>query len=152
MNMKEIIEKHSRLLEEIDIANSPYSEYNRVWIGTSNGRNVYTFGLVSEDGVKIKRTVVPVYRYKVECQLGRKLDCNEVVHHIDGDMTNDELSNLEVISRADHNRKHIEEGTYPSFKTGLKGTHYYTDGVNNIRLAEGEDVPEGFSPGRTLHK
>ena len=33
-----------------------------------------------------------------------------VVHHRDGDTTNNELSNLEVMSRADHNRVHDNLG------------------------------------------
>lgn len=36
----------------------------------------------------------------MEQQLGRKLESNEIVYHIDGDKYNNELSNLEVITRA----------------------------------------------------
>ena len=141
-------EKHSKLLEEINIKNSPYSEYNRVWVGTSNGRNVYTFGLVDENGVKIKRTVVPIYRYKIECLLGRKLTSNEIVHHIDGDMTNDSVDNLEVMDRSEHCKEHIGNGDY--FGEGSLSTHYYNNGVKNIRLRDDEQVPDGFVRGRLI--
>lgn len=40
-------------------------------------------------------------KWLMEQQLGRKLESNEVVYHIDGDKYNNELSNLEVITRAE---------------------------------------------------
>lgn len=103
----EIIDaKHKKLYEELDMANSPYGEYNRVWASKSNGRDVYTFGLVDDDGNKIKRTVVPVYRYIIEHEIGRKLDKNEVVHHIDHNKNNNDISNLVVMSRSEHTKLH----------------------------------------------
>ena len=36
--------------------------------------------------------------------LGRKLNYNEVIHHIDGDITNNDLSNLRLMSRSDHSK------------------------------------------------
>ena len=40
-------------------------------------------------------------KWLMEKELGRKLESNEVVYHIDGNKYNDELSNLEVITRAE---------------------------------------------------
>ena len=40
-------------------------------------------------------------RWLMEKELGRKLDPNEVVYHIDGDSYNNEIDNLEVITRAE---------------------------------------------------
>lgn len=40
-------------------------------------------------------------KWLMEQQLGRKLESNEIVYHIDGDKYNNELSNLEVITRAE---------------------------------------------------
>lgn len=40
-------------------------------------------------------------RFKVEILLGRRLRKDEVVHHIDKDVTNDRIENLQVL---DHNR------------------------------------------------
>lgn len=40
-------------------------------------------------------------KWLMENKLGRKLDRLEVVYHIDGDMFNNDLSNLKVITRAE---------------------------------------------------
>ena len=39
-------------------------------------------------------------------QLGRPLEADEDVHHIDGNPLNNDLSNLEVINSMDHKRQH----------------------------------------------
>jgi hypothetical protein len=44
----------------------------------------------------------PNYRVKMEKHLGRKLKKTEIVHHRDGDSTNDRLVNLEIVSRQEH--------------------------------------------------
>lgn len=44
-----------------------------------------------------------------EQHIGRRLHPNEVVHHIDGDKRNNSLSNLQVMTRADHARIHALE-------------------------------------------
>jgi len=41
-------------------------------------------------------------RYKMEEHLGRRLNKNETVDHIDEDVTNDDLSNLRVVSRSEN--------------------------------------------------
>ena len=54
------------------------------------------------------------HRYLMEQHLGRKLTADEVVHHIDGDRTNNNLSNLVVMQRGEHSalhrKKEIEAG------------------------------------------
>ena len=40
-------------------------------------------------------------KWLMEKELGRKLDKNEVVYHIDGNAYNNELTNLKVITRAE---------------------------------------------------
>ena len=50
-------------------------------------------------------------KYLMEQTLGRALAKNEVVYHIDGDFRNNDLSNLEVITRAELlKRNHINKG------------------------------------------
>ncbi len=61
---------------------------------------------------------VALHRLIIEEQLGRTLDSNEVVHHVDGDPLNNELSNLVVLSRAEHQRLH---------QTGSKRTRWTRD-------------------------
>lgn len=49
------------------------------------------------------------YRLVMEQHLGRFLRDDEVVHHINGDPNDNRIDNLEVLSRAEHAREHIEE-------------------------------------------
>ena len=46
------------------------------------------------------------HRAAVEAQLGRQLTSSEIVHHIDGNRHNNDLSNLVVMTRAEHAREH----------------------------------------------
>lgn len=46
------------------------------------------------------------HRYLMEQHLGRKLKKDEVVHHIDGNRTNNDLGNLVVMSRGEHSALH----------------------------------------------
>lgn len=51
-----------------------------------------------------------VYRYrrKIEIKIGRFLFPNEVVHHKDGDPTNDRISNLQLLSPSQHSSLHAK--------------------------------------------
>lgn len=46
------------------------------------------------------------YRLVMEKHLGRLLDKNEVVHHINGDITDNRIKNLQVMSQGEHARLH----------------------------------------------
>lgn len=56
--------------------------------------------------LKIDGKCIAEHRYVMEQHLGRKLRRNEVVHHIDGDKSNNSLSNLELMSYKEHNDLH----------------------------------------------
>jgi hypothetical protein len=45
----------------------------------------------------------------MEAKLGRPLQPDEVVHHIDGDHTNNKPNNLEVMDRKEHTRMHVKD-------------------------------------------
>ncbi|MGH0406710.1 HNH endonuclease [Bacillus paranthracis] len=49
------------------------------------------------------------HRYIMSLHLGRPLEAWEVVHHKDHNKQNNKISNLEVMSLADHTRLHNEE-------------------------------------------
>jgi hypothetical protein len=62
------------------------------------------------------------YRLVMECFLGRPLDHNEVVHHKDGNHTNDAIENLEVMSMSDHIKHHVAEARAKGLPWGGRRT------------------------------
>ena len=50
------------------------------------------------------------HRVVAEEKLGRPLRRGEVVHHIDGDIRNNDPSNLQVMTQSEHIKLHLREG------------------------------------------
>lgn len=76
---------------------------NPAWKG---GRRIRTDGYVivwTPNGPQLEHRVV------MEEELGRKLSPDEIVHHIDGDRSNNTPSNLVVMTQSEHIQEHIEE-------------------------------------------
>lgn len=49
------------------------------------------------------------HRYKMEQELGRELENDEVVHHKNRDPADNRLENLEVMKQSEHSKLHSEE-------------------------------------------
>lgn len=56
--------------------------------------------------IKVNGGKIDEHRHIMQKKLGRKLQFNEVVHHLDGDKSNNSLKNLRVMSRSEHSRLH----------------------------------------------
>jgi len=77
------------------------SKYNHSRQGTGKGWRLhkklgYIYKCVGSSNTTFQ------HRYVMEKHIGRKLTSKEAVHHKDGDRTNNELDNLELMSRSEH--------------------------------------------------
>lgn len=57
--------------------------------------------------IKVEGVKKDLHRVLMENHLGRKLGFNEVVHHINGDKSDNSIENLKVMSRSEHTRMHM---------------------------------------------
>lgn len=67
----------------------------------------YYYALVPEHPNATKNGYVLLHRVIMENHLGRLLNSNEVVHHIDGNKKNNDISNLEVMDYREHVKRHV---------------------------------------------
>lgn len=65
-----------------------------------------------------------LHREIVEKLLGRKLERSEVIHHIDGNTMNNDISNLKVISQSEHVAIHKKERSCNCSVCGKEGVEY----------------------------
>ena len=49
------------------------------------------------------------HRFIAEDIVGRKLDADEIVHHIDGNKRNNSPDNLQIVTRAEHAKIHFNK-------------------------------------------
>lgn len=47
------------------------------------------------------------HRIRMEEKIGRKLSGDEIIHHIDGNKHNNDINNLQIVTRAEHARIHF---------------------------------------------
>ncbi len=70
--------------------------------------------------IQVDKKQVRLHRYLIEQHYGIKLNRNELVHHINGDMLDNRIENLEIITRSEHKKKHPEIGRNTRFKNKYK--------------------------------
>ena len=66
-----------------------------------NGKYIF---ILQEDG-----SYKQEHRIVMENEIGRLLKSSEIIHHIDGDGLNNDISNLEIMTRAEHARLHTTD-------------------------------------------
>lgn len=49
---------------------------------------------------------IKLHRYLMQIKLGRKLKSTEIVHHIDENKLNNDIDNLMIVTRSEHNKIH----------------------------------------------
>jgi hypothetical protein len=75
-------------------------------IGKTVKKGEYVYAVVPDHPRAIKFGYILVHRVVMENHLGRLLDSGEIVHHVNGDKKNNDISNLEVMSKREHARRH----------------------------------------------
>lgn len=69
----------------------------------------YNYALVPEHPNATNNGYVLEHRVIMENHLGRLLNANEVVHHIDGNKKNNNILNLELMTREQHTSEHSRQ-------------------------------------------
>ena len=89
-------------------------------------------GHVVRSGYRVisKRGKTNLYEHRVVMEevLGRPLESNEVVHHIDGNRANNDPSNLQVMTRKEHDK--FKDGVRRHFHTNTHCEHAVVDLYN----------------------
>lgn len=92
----------------VPFAEHPYNEYRLYVVSSKKGDPRRMANLVMPGN--IERHTISYARYLMSVHLGRILESNEHVDHINGNKLDDRIENLQIVSCAENNRKyHTEE-------------------------------------------
>jgi len=81
-----------------------------IWnIGKFVSKGDYYYAVVPEHPNRTKNNYVLLHRVLMENHLGRLLDSDEIVHHIDENKKNNEISNLQVMKALEHVLHHVKQ-------------------------------------------
>lgn len=107
--------------------NSPDTEFKKGIVNLKKMRPFSITTRIHSDGKKRNYIKLPngkwmkYYRYLIEQKIGRKLGPKEVIHHINGNMLDDRLENLKIMSNSKHRKEHpikiTKEGLDKMIKT-----------------------------------
>jgi len=76
-----------------------------------------------------------LHRHIMEMHINRNLESSEIVHHIDGNKHNNDINNLEILSRGEHLKIHIKDGTVSPIEA--ISIHKYEDyNINDMFIIE----------------
>lgn len=132
--IRKIIIEGQKFADELDLKNSPYSEYNTAFIRNQvDGRKAYELCLYNGNKL-LNSEIVLVYRYIMSVKIGRKLSPNEVVHHKDGNKLNNDISNLEILTRSQHSSLHGKNNI--AFSNYIKNNEPWNKGLKNCYTQE----------------
>ena len=114
--------------DEIKFLKENYSKYGAKYCAEKLGRS---FGAVCKKAEKLGLIIERKYKYIsqqgyiiccedrenryelhrkiMEDYIGRKLNSNEIVHHKDGNKLNNDINNLEILTRSEHIKLHKED-------------------------------------------
>ena len=90
-----------------------YYEYIRENPKTGEYHPNWNGGVYMQDGYKSLKQEDGSYKFEhrivMEEYLGRELSSDEIIHHIDGNRSNNDISNLQLLSRTEHIEIHRED-------------------------------------------